>query len=108
MSQKLTRRAWFVISSSGLVILCLAVDWVLSTWNPNIIFLITVTSLITDSVVHALVAGWCWFNIWILRLDEEWNTKQNQIVVCAVMGSLLDVDYIIQARYFSDEVGFPS
>ena len=105
---KLTRQAWFVVSSIGLAVLCLAIDWFLASWNPNIVFLRRITQLITGSVVHALIGGWCWFNVWLLQLDEEWSgIKQNQIVICAVMASLLDVDYIIEAK-FSVEVGLPS
>lgn len=103
---QLTRQAWFVVSSIGLAILCLAVDWFLASWDTNILYLRIITRLVTDNILHALIGGWCWFNVWLLLLEEEWSRlRLIQVVVCAAMSSLLDVDHIIEARSLSIEVG---
>ena len=103
MRLRFTRQVWFAVSSFGLAIFCLSVDCSLARWNTNI-NLRTIIHLVTDCVVHALIGGWCWFNVWLLQLEEEWSRlKLIQVVICASMATLLDVDRVIEARSF--EVG---
>ncbi len=101
------RVKWFFVSSVGVILLCLLGDYLLQEWNSlcdlfhfvHCPLIRAGSKALMDNLVHAIVAGWCWLNVWLLdRLTEKWNRViALQVVCCTVLGSLLDMDHFIQA-----------
>lgn len=106
-----SRVRWCVVSSAGVILLCLLGDYLLTQWDylcelavcsPSIR---TVSKALMDNLVHAVVAGWSWFNTWLLHTPEKWNRAVAlQVICCTGLGSLLDIDHFIQAASLDVQV----
>ncbi len=98
------RNKWFILSSIGIIFLSLIGDHYLNKWDTlcdlfvHVIFIRVITKALTDNMIHAVVAGWSWLNVWLLQTKEEWSRRIVwQILMCTALGSLLDIDHFIQA-----------
>lgn len=59
---------------------------------------------VSDSLVHGVVGGWCWFNV-LLVTQVKWNwAKLIQVVLCVAMATGMDLDHMIEARSLSIKV----